>query len=646
MKRIICHALSLFSLAFAYTKGTLLSTLLYFIPVYATGLILGFFLLFLVFIYFLTKNETTDSPFSWKKVLKVALFGALFGYFLQLANICIYLKIRQIPINIGAFEDEFYRSVVFLLPCLVFGELLYALVKKSKWRLATLSILVLGSFGFYLKNLLAVEPSQPYPSVAKASKDKPNVVLILADDLGLGDVSFNGQTRYQTPNIDALATEGIKFKNAFCSAPICSPSRAGLLIGEYQQRHGFEHLTDAFAGHPYARKADFEADGHQLGSADTYWWQTEVERRGLDPSTTTIAEFLKEDGYATAAIGKWHVGVLPRYQPQNQGFDYSLCTYSAGMFYLTPHQSDTVASFFHPNNFFEKLEHQLMVYQLFENGKPSKREKEIFTTELFTQEGIDFIEKNKENRFFLYLPYTAVHGPFQAPKRIYDKLTNLKSHEERVYAAMVVALDEAVGCIMQKLKDLNLDDNTIVIFTSDNGAPLYFQAGSNQPYYGGKMSCFEGGLRVPFVMRWKNHVTPTTYEKDVSLMDIFRTVAAAIGKPVPQNVAQDGVSLLSYLSDTIQTPHDALYWRVGYAKAIHKGDWKLDFNEKENFIHLRNLKLDPYETQNLAQQYPDQVNALKKDLSEWEKHLQPTHWRHSLDAKVEDGKGNRFYFPW
>ncbi len=646
MKRIYCHFLALFSLAFVYTKGTLLSTLLYFIPVYATGMILGFFSLFLLFIYFLTKNEHLDGVFSWKNILKVSLLGTVFGYILQIINIFIYLKIRHIPINIGVFEDEFYRSVVFLFPCLLAGELLYYVLRKSSWRIVALSILVFGTFGFYLKNLLSYEPNQTYPNIAKTSKDKPNVVLILADDLGLGDLSYNGQTKYQTPNIDALAAEGINFKNAFCSAPICSPSRAGLLIGEYQQRHGFEHLTDAFSGHPYARKADFTADGHQLGSADTYWWQTEVERRGLDPSTTTIAEFLKEDGYATAAIGKWHVGVLPRYQPQNQGFDYSLCTYSAGMFYVTPNKSDTVASFFHTNNFFEKLEHQLMVYQLFENGKPSKRDKEVFTTELFTQEGLDFIDQNKENRFFLYLPYTAVHGPFQAPKRIYDKLKNIENHEERVYASMVVSLDEAVGRVMQKLKDLNLDDNTIVIFTSDNGAPLYFQAGTNQPYYGGKMSCFEGGLRVPFVMRWKNHITPTSYAKDVSLMDVFKTIAGLIQKPVPQNVAQDGVNLLPYWSDSTQIPHNSLYWRVGYAKAIHKDDWKLDFNEKEGFMNLRNLKLDPYETQNLAQQYPEKVSALKNELTNWEKLLQPSHWRHSLDAKVEDGKGKRFYFPW
>jgi arylsulfatase A-like enzyme len=655
MKRIYSHALTIFSLAFAYTKGTLLSTLLYFIPTYATWMIIGFFTLFLFFIYWITRGESVD--FSWKKVLKIASFGTLVGYFLQIINICLYLKIRDIPINIGFFEDEFYRSVVFLLPCLVVGELLYYFMKQSLGRSIGLGVLVLGVCGFQLKNLLTVEPSNnPLTlisssrlggTVSKASKDKPNVILILADDLGTGDVSYNGQNTYRTPHIDRLANEGVNFNNAFCSAPICSPSRAGLLTGEYQQRHGFEHLTDGFSGHPYSRKADFAAYGHQLGSDDTYWWQTEVVKRGLDPQTTTLAEFLKGDGYATAAIGKWHLGVLPRYLPQNQGFDYSLCTYSAGMFYLTP-KNDSIASFFHADNFFEKLEHQLMVYQLFENGKPYKTDKEVYTTDLFTQKGLDFIEKNKDNRFFLYLPYNAVHGPFQAPKRIYDTLTGIAKHEEKVYAAMVTSLDAAVGQIREKLAELKLDDNTIVIFASDNGAPLYFQAGTNLPLYGGKMSCFEGGLRVPFIFHWKNHIPPTTYTKEVSLMDVFKTVAAAIGKPVPKNIAQDGVNLLPYLwsKDSTQTPHSALFWRVGYAKAIHKGDWKLDWNEKEGFVNLRNLKDDPYEIKDLAKEYPQQVTALKSEFTNWEKQMKPTNWRYSLDAKIEDGRGHRFYFPW
>jgi arylsulfatase A-like enzyme len=648
MKRIYIHALALFVLAFAYTKGTILSVFMHYIPLFAQIMIVGCFLVFLVFLAWIKRYEDHQSKrISWKSILKIAVLGSFCGYILQLINIFVYLKIRAIPIDIGLFEDEFYRSIVFIFPCLVVAELLYHFLKNSWSKQLILTALVVALCGFQLRSLLSIENPKTYPLVSKTTKDKPNVIVILADDLGTGDVSFNGQKKYNTPNIDRLAAEGINFKNAFCSAPICSPSRVGLLTGEYQQRYGFEHLTDGFSSHPYARKADFAKYGHQLGGDNTYWWDLEVAKRGIDPQTTTLAEFLKEDGYATAIIGKWHLGLLPRFQPANHGFDYFLGTYSAGMFYLSPNDA-RIKEYFHPDNFFEKLEHQLMVYKLFENGKPLKLEKEVYTTDLFTERGLDFIEKNKDNRFFLYLPFNAVHGPFQAPKRIYDTLTRMGNHEDRVYAAMVTSLDESVGLIRKKLDDLHLDDNTIIVFASDNGAPLYFPAGTNAPLYGGKMSGFEGGLRVPFVFHWKNHIKPTAYPAQVSLMDVFKTVAAAIGKDVPKNVAQDGVNLLPFATstDTLSTPHKALFWRVGYVKAVRKGDWKLNINEKEGFTLLHNLKEDPYETRNLASIHLEKVEELKKDLANWEKELKKPNWRQSLDAKVEDGKGKRFYFPW
>ncbi len=648
MNRIYIHALSLFALAFAYTKGSILTVFMYYIPPFAQIMIGGLFAVFLLFLAWLKRHEDDKhKPISWKSMLKIAVLGSLFGYVLQLINIVIYLKIRDIPIDIGLFEDEFYRSVAFLFPCLCVAEGVYKILKNSLFKQVGLTACIIGLCGFQIKNLLSVENPKTYPSVSKASKDKPNVVVILADDLGTADLSFNGQTQYSTPHIDKLAAESANFKNAFCSAPICSPSRVGLLTGEYQQRYGFEHLTDGFSTHPYARKADFEKYGHQLGSDSTYWWQLEIAKRGIDPQTTTLAEFLKEDGYATAIIGKWHLGLLPRFQPANHGFDYFLGTYSAGMFYLSP-KDERIQEYFHTDNFFEKLEHQLMVYQLFENEKALKLKKEEYTTDLFTQRGLDFIEKNKDNRFFLYLPFNAVHGPFQAPKRIYDTLTRIQKHENRVYAAMVTSLDESVGLIRKKLEDMHLDDNTIIVFASDNGAPLYFPAGTNSPLYGGKMSGFEGGLRVPFLFYWKNHIQPTAYPEQVSLMDIFKTVAAAIGKNVPKNVAQDGVNLLPFLGSksTVNMPHNILCWRVGYVKVVRKGDWKLNINEKEGFTHLHNVKEDPAETQNLVNSQPEKVAELRNDLANWEKELRKPNWRQSLDAKIEDGKGKRFYFPW
>ena len=647
MKKIYLHALTLAAFAFIYTKGTIPVMLLYYVPTYARFMILAFFVIFLSFLAWLKRHENDYSnPITWKSILKVAVLGSFVGYVLQLMNIWIYLKIRGIPADIGLFEDEFYRSVVFLFPCLVVGEVINSWVKNSFLQKAGLTIAVMSAFFFYAQHLRTVDNPQSYPPVAKTSTEKPNVVVILADDLGLGDLSYNGQKKYMTPHIDKLAAEGINFKNAFCSAPICSPSRVGLLTGEYQQRYGFEHLTDGFSTHPYIRKADFAKYGHIMGDDNTYWWDTEVFKKGIDPQTTTIAEFLKEDGYATAVIGKWHLGNLPRFLPSNHGFDYFLGTLSAGMFYLTPGDA-RLEEFFHPDNFFERLERQAMVYQLFENGKAYKTDKEELTTDLFTQSGLNFIEKNKDNRFFLYLPFNAVHGPFQAPKRIFDTLTSIEKHDERVYAAMVISLDEAVGRVVHKLEELGITENTIVVFASDNGAPLYFPAGTNAPYYGGKMSGFDGGLRVPFIMNWKNHWQPSVYPQNVSLMDIFKTIAGAIGKAVPQNVAQDGVNLLPFITkDTALLPHNTLFWRVGYSKVVRKGDWKLQLNEKENRTFLHNLKEDPTEMHNLATQNASKVAELKTALANWEKQLKPSNWRYSLDAKIEDGRGQKFYFPW
>ncbi len=647
MKRVYVYFLILLTFAFAYTKGTIFSIFLYFIPFYAEILLISLLVVFFAFLVWLTWHEDDDYyPMTWFSILKVAILGTFVGYLLQLINIFVYLKIRDIPIEIGLFEDEFYRSVVFLFPLILLSELVYKFVKNSILLKIGLALLVLGAFFVQIRSLTAIDEPKTYPSVAKSSPEKPNVIVILADDLGTGDLSYNGQKKYNTPNLDKLAAEGVNFRNAYSSAPICSPSRAGLLTGEYQQRFGFEHLTDGFSTHPYARKADFAKYGHQLGGDDVYWWNLEINNRGIDPNTTTLAEFLKEDGYATAAIGKWHLGNLPKFLPSNHGFDYSFGTNSAGMFYLTP-GDERIKEYFHPDIFFEKLEHQLMVYQLFENGKPYKLEKEEYTTDLFTRKGLEFIEQNKDNRFFLYLPLTAVHGPFQAPKRIYDKLTNIEKYEDRVYAAMVTSLDESVGLITKKLEELHLDENTIIVFASDNGAPLYFPAGTNSPLYGGKMSGFEGGIRVPFIINWKNHLKPNNFQKSVSLMDIFKTVAAAIGKEVLKEIAADGVNLLPFVSkDNDQIPHNALFWRVGYVKMVRKGDWKLNFNEKEGLTFLHNLKDDPFELNNLADQNPQKANELKQELAEWEKQLKPSNWRYSLDAKIEDGRGQRFYFPW
>jgi arylsulfatase A-like enzyme len=393
-----------------------------------------------------------------------------------------------------------------------------------------------------------------------------------------------------------------------------------------------------------SRKADFAKHGHQLNSQP--WWSYEVKDRGIDPNSTTLGEFLQEDGYATGVIGKWHLGILPCFHPSQHGFAYHLGTYNAGTYYGS-RQDPTLVESYHPENFVDLLEWQIMNYRLFENGKVLPNKNEEYTTDVFTNKAEEFIEKNQKNRFFLYLPYTAVHSPLQAPKRFYDQLGHIKDHHARVYAAMVMSLDESVGKITAKLKALGLDQNTMIVFASDNGAPLYYPAGSNAPFYGGKMSTFEGGLHVPFLIKWTGHIKPQIYTQAVSLMDVFKTVAGAVNKAVPQGVAQDGKNLLPYLTaNNTDQPHETLFWRIGYAKVVRQGYWKLNINEKEPFVRLHNLAQDPTESVNLASQNPAKVQELKALYNNWEKDMKPTKWQASADVKIEDGKGARYFFPW
>jgi arylsulfatase A-like enzyme len=607
-------------------------------------LMVGLYVLFLVVLAWLTKKADLRGQSMVESVLFVGVFGAIVAYILHLLNFSIYMTIRDLPVRLGIFEDEFFRAFLFNMPCLMVGELLRKLTRKSFFKTALLVIACIGFSAFIFLDTYKVDAPKSYPAVAAASPDKPNVVILLADDLGYGDLGINGNTMIPTPNIDTLMRQGANFRQAYCASPICSPSRMGLMTGQHQQRAGFEHLTDAIAHHLMSRKADFANAGHELNNEP--WWNYEIKKRGIDPSTTTLAEFLKEEGYATGVVGKWHLGILPRFHPSQHGFDYHLGTYNAGTYYGSRQDSALVEAY-HPDNFVDLLEWQVMNYRLFENGKVWPNGNEEYTTDLFTNKASDFIEKNKANRFFLYLPFTAVHSPLQAPKRFYNQLSHIKDHSARVYTAMVMSLDEAVGKILQKLKDSGLDQNTIVVFSSDNGAPLYYPAGQNTPYYGGKMSNFEGGLHVPFCIKWPNHISPQVYTNPVSLMDVFKTVAGALNKNVPANVAIDGVNLLPFLTNKTTTrPHETMFWRAGFTKVVRQGDWKLHLNKKEGFTLLHDLSKDPRETTNLAASNPAKVAALTTLLTDWESKMEPTRWRPSADVKIEDGKGKRFFFPW
>jgi arylsulfatase A-like enzyme len=643
MKHILPHIVFHFMAFMVMTKGTGLAKFL-FVPPESAIVMLGLLVVYWFILYIIISISRRKNFISPATYMYVAFWGTVVAYFFHQINYIVYMNMRDLPVDIHIFGDEFKRAVFVNFPILVMAESARRQTYVEFGELAANTFLCL--FAAYLAWEWAyhLEPREKYPPVAKASVNSPNVIVILADDLGVGDLSLNGNSYIQTPNIDSLAKGGVNFSTGYCSSPICSPSRAGLMTGQYQQRMGFEHLTDAISQHLMSRKTDFADAGNELG--DESWMKYEVARRGIDSASVTLAEFLKTQGYATGVMGKWHLGIIPKFHPYKHGFDYHFGTYNAGMYYGSRKDTSLVESI-HPDNFVDLLEWQIMNYRLFENGSIVRNQKEDYTTDLFTNKSIEFIEKNKENRFFLYLPFTAVHSPLQAPKRLYDQLKHIKDHHKRVYAAMVMSLDEAVGKVMQKLKASGLDENTIVFFASDNGAPLYYPAGENTPYYGGKMSNFEGGLRVPFVMRWKNHLTPQTYRKPVSLMDVFPTVAGALKKPLSKDVAQDGINLMPFLeTKTDKNPHETLFWRTGYAKAIRKGNWKLHVNEKEGFIVLHDLSKDSLETNNVAAKYPFKVAELRQLLAHWEVQMKPSNWKPSADVKIDDGKGHKYWFPW
>lgn len=421
---------------------------------------------------------------------------------------------------------------------------------------------------------------------ALQAQERPNIVFILVDDLGWTDVGFVGSDFYETPNIDGLAAIGVRFTNAYASATVCSPTRASLLTGKYPARL---RVTDWIHGHrrPWAR----------LLPPD--WTHR------LQPDETTIAEVLSRSGYDTVSIGKWHLGHDP---PQEHGFDINIAGDDRGQppTYHAPYDIPTL-----------------------EEG--SKGE---YLTDRLTEEAITFMEDHRDRRFFLYLPYYTVHTPIEPEADKLEKYLEKppgEHHRNPGYAAMIESLDEGVGRILAQLERLDLDDETVVIFTSDNGGLVLDRSEwgpvtSNAPLRAGKGSPYEGGVRVPLVIRWPG-VTEAGRVIDVPVIsaDFYLTLAeiARISSAPTRNV--DGQSLVSLLRGATSLDRDALYWHYPHYHpggatpygAIRRGDLKLiEFYEDER-VELYDLKNDPGETTDLAESRPDQALVLRQALRRW-----------------------------
>jgi len=468
-----------------------------------------------------------------------------------------------------------------------------------------------------------IEWSQPPPrgSLPPRSEGPPNVVLIVTDDLGWNDLSLNGgvgNSTVPTPNIDSIAREGVNLVQGYAGSATCAPSRAALITGRYGTRFGFEFAPVFPAMMPIIamiRNAT-RTDGPPtiLDAGDDT--DDEVAARGLPPSEITLAELLKAQGYYTAHIGKWHLGRGDGMMPLEQGFDDSLLMLS-GMYGREddPNIVDSRQDFDPIDRF---LWHVTQFASSFNGG--AAFELPTYMTDAYSSEAAKVIERNRDRPFFLYLAYFAPHNPLQARREDYDALDHIDLHRERVYAAMMRSLDRGVGAVLGALRSNGLEDNTLVVFTSDNGGAGYIGLPAvNRPYRGWKGTYFEGGIHVPFFARWPGAIPPgTTYSEPVHHFDIFATVAAAAGAELPSDRTIDGVDLLPYLrGETSDPPHRALFWRNGAARSVRRGSHKLILSEPPGGTSqqwLFDLAVDPYERSNIATANPRLVADLRAEL--------------------------------
>jgi arylsulfatase A-like enzyme len=421
------------------------------------------------------------------------------------------------------------------------------------------------------------------PPVHAAPSDRPNVVFVLVDDMGWTDVGCFGSKYYETPNIDRLAAQGMRFTDAYAACTVCSPSRAAILTGQYPARL---HITDWIAGHkrPFAK----------LSVPD---WIMQ-----LSSDTPNVAKALKAAGYATASIGKWHLGPESCW-PDKQGFDLNVAGCDKGQppSYFSPYRIPTLT-----------------------DGPAGE-----FLSDRLTAEALMFIESNKDKPFFLYLPHYAVHTPLMAKKAVIEKYKSKTdpraAHTNPTYAALVESVDDSVGRLLQKLDDLKLSERTIIVFTSDNGGLTLGKVTSNVPLRAGKGSAYEGGVRVPLIVKWPGVTKPGSVDHTPVIgVDFCPTLLAMVGLPSP-SAPIDGESLVPLLKQAGALSRSAIYWHYPHYHpggatpygAIREGDFRLVEFFEDNRVELYNLKDDIGETQNLAATMPDKAAALRQQLHDW-----------------------------
>ena len=487
------------------------------------------------------------------------------------------------------------------------------------------------------------------------TSSKPNIIVVLVDDLGFNQISSYGggmsNGNFKTPNIDKLASDGVLCTNGYSSSPVCSPSRASLLTGRFATRFGYEFTpttSSMMKAISLFSKKNEVVDGvyHKDRSENII----DIEQMGLPQSEKTIAEMLKPEGYHNIHIGKWHLGHANDFLPRKHGFDESLRMDQGSLF--LPEDDENVINAKLEFDPIDKVLWGNLPYAVnFNEGPRIKPDGHL--TDYLTNEAVKVIEKNKNRPFFLYLAYWAVHSPLQAKKEDYEKLSFIENHDERVLASMVMTVDRGVGKIRDVLKKNNIDDNTIIIFTSDNGAPGYIGLPDlNKPYRGWKLTHFEGGVHVPFIVSYPNKIPKgTTYNGRVSNLDILSTVASVAGVDMNRNnlkdIAFDGANIIPYLSGENEgEPERILFNKSGNYSFIIKEGWKLQVDLVQNKKWLYNLNEDPTEQINLFKSDLEKLNELElilsNKLSEQVKPIWPSllDWPIFIDKTLDEKVNN------
>ncbi|HYD15495.1 MAG TPA: sulfatase-like hydrolase/transferase [Hyphomicrobium sp.] len=443
------------------------------------------------------------------------------------------------------------------------------------------------------------------PGVARPTA-KPNIIVIVADDLGYGDLSSYGSP-HQTPHIDRLASDGVRFTEGYATAALCSPSRAALMTGRYQQRFGYEYqLSDNV-------------------------------RDGIDVAQPMLSRALRAAGYRTALFGKWHLGMAPERQPLQMGFDEFFGILGGQARYTAESRPDVVSS---PEPALQpRFYADTPASQYRENGRPV--DLPDYSTTAFTEHALRFIDENKARPFFLMLTYTAPHVPLQATEAQLAKAADIQDPQMRLYRAVINELDAGVGQIRERLVRNGLAENTMIVFVSDNGCPDYVGGVcANTPLNGWKRYLTEGGVRVPYILAWPGKVRAgQTYEKAVSTLDIFPTALAAAGAAGDPDRPTDGRDLLPFVQGLDEgQPHERLYWRSLPSYAIRSGDWKLLVNagpKGETVTMLFNLADDGSEKKDLSGQYPQIVKRLNQEWKTWSDGLAAPRWPTTREFDVD-----------